>query len=217
MKQWAVVPMNPLDVAKSRLASILDMTEKQNLVVALFTHTILQLQECGKFEGIAVITADPFLWEISNKMNIIVIQETKPKDLNSSLQSALVDLKERQVNNLLILPGDLPYLNSRVLVDMISEMEQSNQMMITPDQYLNGTNALFINPLDKLPFSFGPNSFAKHIQLAKQLKYRIKIYISDHLKIDIDTPKDYKQHQNILQALLAENRFPIPVQKDKNA
>jgi len=204
MIRWAVVPMKPLEEAKTRLSTILRPVEKRNLVLSLFIHTIVQLQECDKFDGIAVITADPVLAAVAEKMKIHVIKEAKPCDLNSSLNEALSYLKEYKVNGMMILPGDLPFLNARVLTDMVSEIESHHTMMISPDHLLKGTNALYINPIDNLPFSYGDNSFTRHIQFARQMHYNVKIYLSDHIKVDIDSPEDFNQHKDVLQYHLSD-------------
>jgi 2-phospho-L-lactate guanylyltransferase len=190
--------MKPLKDAKSRLSTILNPEERQQLVLSLFTHTIVQLQECAKFDGIAVITADPIIAREGERLQIHVIPEETPSDLNTSLTNALPYLKERKVAGMLILPGDLPYLNARVLQDMASEIEAQYTMMISPDHLLMGTNALYINPIDNLHFCYGEHSYSKHIQFARQMHYNVKMYLSDPIKVDIDGPEDYKQHQEIL-------------------
>ena len=209
MIRWAVVPMKPLEEAKSRLAAILTPVEKRNLVLSLFTHTIVQLQECDKFEGIAVITADPVIAALAEKMNIHVISEARPSDLNTSLNEALPFLKDNKLNGMMILPGDLPYLNARVLSDMVSEIEPHHTMMISPDHLLKGTNALYINPIDNLPFSYGENSFTRHIEFARQMHYNVKIYLSDNIKVDIDSPEDFNLHKDILQHHLLDHQDTI--------
>ena len=211
MTRWAVIPIKPLDDAKSRLADILSPDERRELVIALFVHTVTQIKESGKFEGIAVITADPQVWEISHQMGIDIIEEPIPSDLNESLFNALEWLKPRLVRSLMILPGDLPYLNARLLVDMVAEAEQFNLMMISPDQSLSGTNALHVTPKEGLAFTFGEDSFIHHVHLAKRMNYNLKIYMSDQLKVDIDTPEDYRQHHKILEYHLARNPFRVQV------
>jgi 2-phospho-L-lactate/phosphoenolpyruvate guanylyltransferase len=209
MIRWAVIPMKPLDVAKSRLSSILDDETRKNLVIALFTHTVSELQESGKFGGITVVTADPYLWKISQELGIQVIEEPFPSDLNDSLANALDWMKIKLAQSVLILPGDLPYLSSRLLLDMATESELFNLMMVSPDHHLSGTNALQVTPKEGLRFEFGDQSFIRHVHLAKQMEYNLKVYMSDQLKVDIDTPEDYGQHRPILEHLLEINPFKI--------
>lgn len=207
MTRWAVIPIKPLDDAKSRLADVLSAAQRRELVIALFAHTVKCLQETGKFEGIAVITADALVWELSRSLGIEVIEECAPSNLNLSLAKAMEWLKPRMVHSLMILPGDLPYLSSRLLADMVSEAEKINLMMVSPDQNLSGTNALHVTPKEGLAFEFGEDSFMRHVHLARRMNYNLKIYMSDQLKVDIDTPDDYRLHRSILDYHLARNPF----------
>lgn len=215
MIRWAVIPMKPLTDAKSRLSDILSEPQRQKLVMSLFTHTVIQLQESDRFDGIAVVTADPTLVQIGDELGIHIIHEDTPSDLNTSLTACLKVLKAHKVDGIMILPGDLPYLNARVLQDMVSEIEVHHTMMISPDLHLNGTNALYLDPIDNLPFCYGDQSFTRHIQFARQMHYNVKIYLSDHLKVDIDTIDDFRQHEDILQYHIQtqSEQFPELIQK----
>ncbi|MBI9050876.1 MAG: 2-phospho-L-lactate guanylyltransferase [Anaerolineaceae bacterium] len=204
MKQWAVIPMKPLNDAKSRLSTVLSDQERKALVIALFKHTLDQFSTIHKFDGLSVITADPVLAGIARSDDVEVFEETEPSNLNHSLQAAMPFFIKKKVNSLLVLPGDLPYINTRVLIDMEHEMEKSNLLMIAPDQHLSGTNALFFNPLKKMEFFFGEHSFIKHIENGRAAKYSIKLYFADALKMDIDTPEDMLQHQKILNYRLGK-------------
>lgn len=202
MKTWAAIPMKPLREAKSRLKELLSEEEKDKLVITLYRHSLALMRDNRKLNAFAVITADDELKKIAESYGAHVVEESRPSGLNNSLKQALPYFIQQKVDNLLILPGDLPYLNQPVLLDLAREMEKSNLLVVGPDHDLEGTNALFFNPLWKMKFHYGEGSFHKHIQFGKEARYSVKLYVSDALKFDIDSPKDLKQHEKMVNFLL---------------
>ena len=202
MKTWAVVPMKPLRDAKSRLKDVLSVEDKNKLVLTLYKHSLALMRDNRKLDAFAVITADDQLKDIARSYGAHIVDEDTPSGLNESLKNALPYFIKEKVDNLLVLAGDLPYMNQPVLLDLAREMEKRNLLMVGPDQNLVGTNALFFNPLWKMKFFFGEDSFHKHVQFGKETRYDVKLYVSDALKYDIDTPKDLEQHQKMVQFLL---------------
>jgi 2-phospho-L-lactate guanylyltransferase len=199
MSTWAVIPMKPLRNAKSRLREAIGEEEKDRLVLTLYRHTLALMRDSRKLDAFAVITADKKLQQIAESYGAHVVEESDPIGLNESLKNAMPYFIKQKVDNLLVLPGDLPYMNQPVLLDLAREMEKRNLLMISPDQDLTGTNGLCFNPIWKMKFFFGESSFHKHVHFGKDSRYDVKLYISDALKHDIDTPKDLEQHQKIIQ------------------
>ena len=199
MKTWAVIPMKPLRESKSRLKDVLTEADKNKLVITLYKHSLALMRDNRKLDDFAVITADEQLKAIAGSYGAHIVDEDRPNNLNESLKNALPYFIKEKVDNLLVLPGDLPYMNQPVLLDLAREMEKRNLLLVGPDQNLVGTNALFFNPLWKMKFFYGEDSFQKHVQFGKETRYDVKLYVSDALKFDIDTPKDLEKHQKMVQ------------------
>ena len=64
-------------------------------------------------------------------------------------------------------------------------------MVIVPCHRRDGTNALFLQPPNLLPFSFGPASCAQHQHLARAVDVQPIIYESPTLALDLDLPDDF--------------------------
>jgi 2-phospho-L-lactate guanylyltransferase (CobY/MobA/RfbA family) len=63
--------------------------------------------------------------------------------------------------------------------------------VIAPDRRRQGTNLLFTNPADLLTFSYGEDSFERHIELAKQRAAQVVVVENDQIALDLDLPEDY--------------------------
>ena len=66
---------------------------------------------------------------------------------------------------------------------------EGNMMIISPS-YNNGTNALHITIPTNLKFSYGLNSFKKHLTIAKKNKIKTKILNLNSIQLDVDNEKD---------------------------
>ena len=66
---------------------------------------------------------------------------------------------------------------------------EENMMIICPS-YNNGTNALHITIPTNLKFSYGLNSFKKHLAIAKKNKIKTKILYLNSIQLDVDNEKD---------------------------
>ena len=61
---------------------------------------------------------------------------------------------------------------------------------IVPASDLMGTNGLAVAPPSGLTFSFGPDSFRRHLSLASEAGLKAEVLKLPGLGLDIDTPQD---------------------------
>ncbi len=64
-------------------------------------------------------------------------------------------------------------------------------IVLAPDRRRQGTNLLFTKPADLLTFSYGKESFDRHIELAKEKKAQVVIVENERIALDLDLPEDY--------------------------
>ena len=65
-------------------------------------------------------------------------------------------------------------------------------VVLAPDRESSGTNALGVAASQRFRFSFGPDSFAKHLAEARRRRMRVLVLHSAGLAFDVDTPEDYR-------------------------
>jgi 2-phospho-L-lactate guanylyltransferase len=123
--------------------------------------------------------------------------------LNAALEQATTHASARGASAVLILPADLPLLT---LADVTRLWRASQRlyadaaMVIAPDDQEQGTNALLVRPPGALRYQFGPGSFQRHCQQARELGLAWHIDRSPRLGLDVDLPADLEHWLAIEQA-----------------
>lgn len=190
MKIWAVVPIKPIRAAKSRLSPVLTTRQRADLAVNLLQNTLSILSGWESLAGTLVASADPAVWEIAGQYGVEIFREPDVPGLNESLRRATEEIDHLGAEGMLIIPGDLPYLDQSSLQKILDLASRPPLMVIAPDKRRHGTNAMLVSPTGAIPFCYGPDSFHKH-QNAARLAH-IPTYTVDQasLAIDIDLPED---------------------------
>jgi 2-phospho-L-lactate guanylyltransferase len=187
---WVVVPIKPLAEAKSRLAPLLDAGARRELVLDLLRHTLEVLAAVEGLAGVLVVSSDPVVIDTARLYGVDVLRESASPGLNASLTRAVRYLRARDVEALLVLPGDLPRLCPGNVTALVDACPAAPGLVVAPDNAERGTNALLLNPLDLIPFSFGPNSFARHRALARTSGATVCVVRDPGLAFDLDRPED---------------------------
>jgi 2-phospho-L-lactate guanylyltransferase len=63
-------------------------------------------------------------------------------------------------------------------------------VVLAPDRAGAGTNALLVRPPQALPFAFGPQSCARHVDLARERDLEVMFYRAPGTAFDVDRPED---------------------------
>jgi 2-phospho-L-lactate guanylyltransferase len=91
---------------------------------------------------------------------------------------------------MLTMPGDLPLLTPSDVETMAQAPHPPVPVVLAPNRDALGTNALLLSPPDCLPFSFGHDSFQRHLKLAAERHLAVAIRRLPRLALDIDEPED---------------------------
>ncbi|PKO13092.1 MAG: 2-phospho-L-lactate guanylyltransferase [Chloroflexi bacterium HGW-Chloroflexi-10] len=197
MKIWAIIPMKALAKAKTRLAPVLTLEERRQLVVQLFEHTLQELAGWPILEGVLVVSVDPFFSEITQTFGYEFLREEQPSGLNASVTLAAQHLQARGAQAVLVIHGDLPWISQNEL-DSLVKAAPDKGILIAPDRHYSGTNILWASPPLAIPFAYGCDSFQKHQELALKANYPVIIFKSEKLSVDLDLPEDLIIYENYL-------------------
>lgn len=190
MSLWAVVPVKPFRQGKSRLSSVLSEDERYMLNSTLFGNTLRSLTSAIGISQILVVSRDSIVLSMSREFGARTIQEEGPSNLNNALKLATGFAVMSGAQQLLVLPADLPLLNTMVVEEIIGRGGKFRQMVISPDRKQDGTNALMVSPADAIEYQYGPGSYKKHLAQACKKDLQIEVYQSKVLELDLDFPED---------------------------
>src|SRR5438128_12410741 len=122
----AVVPMKSMDLAKSRLAAVLDAAGRRRLARQMLDHVLETLREAG-LSSVRVASGDQ-----------------GEGDLNVDVTSAARLVQAAGATDLLLVMADLPYLS---VADVAALIEAGRKSPVVIAEAKDGrTNALLLRP-----------------------------------------------------------------------
>ncbi|MBZ0296769.1 MAG: 2-phospho-L-lactate guanylyltransferase [Anaerolineae bacterium] len=201
MYVWAIIPVKPLNRAKSRLADVLSPEQRQELAEGMFRHVLDVVQHVPQVIGTLVVSRDSKALSIARDYNAKTVQESGQPELNTALTRATQVVMNWNCNAVLVLPADLPLISRNDVSDIIELGSELLSVVLATDQDGDGTNALFMRPPGFIEYAFGPGSFSRHTQLAREAGIEPKIYHSARLALDIDLPSDLDTYQHSVRGL----------------
>lgn len=190
MSLWAVVPVKPLDQAKSRLAGALAPEERASLVQSLLERTLGILRQVPAITEILVVTADPGVAAWASRAGSRVLCEDREPDLNRELASATRLAQAQLAEAVLIVHADLPRVTVADIEAMAASAAAAPIVVLAPDRHGRGTNALLCAPPGLIEYRFGPDSFARHCAEAQAAGASLEICTGPGLALDLDLPED---------------------------
>jgi 2-phospho-L-lactate/phosphoenolpyruvate guanylyltransferase len=211
MSLCAIIPVKPLRRGKSRLSCILSSTEREILNRNLLQSLLISLQPIELIDHKIVISYDPAALAFARKFGATTVLENRNTNINRALRRATMAARAYGATKILILPADLPLISQADVEELLSFERTPSQIIIVPDRKMNGTNALFINPIGAIKYNFGDWSFRKHTEQAERKKIDVKILNNKNISFDLDIPEDWEllekyncQKKNEIQKLFKE-------------
>jgi 2-phospho-L-lactate guanylyltransferase len=195
----AIVPLNMLRLAKSRLASVLGAADRGRLALWLLEQVCDALSRSGAASHVAVVSPERAVvrWAEEHELSGL---EQRVGDLNAAVELGRAWGTARGADALLVLLGDLPLLapeDVRALCDLAADLRNDGDadaargaVVLAPDRSGQGTNGLVLAPPGDMPFAFGQGSYARHAALARERHLATGLYISPRTAFDVDTPAD---------------------------
>lgn len=187
---FAIVPVKPLDEGKSRLSAILNPSERQKFNAFLLKRTLARLVLFPGPSRTIVVSRSESVLAQARRLQMVSISEDG-ETLNAALVVGAQAASDRKAGSILIVPTDLPLLESDALARVANASTSDNTCVVVPDLYRRGTNVLFLRPPREDIFAFGEDSFLKHQKNAKYHGLEVLISEETNLAFDIDEPEDY--------------------------
>jgi 2-phospho-L-lactate guanylyltransferase len=185
---WALLPVKALQLAKTRLTSVLQPQECASLSRAMFLDVLAALEEAKHIDRIAVLTNDKDIAALATRLGHLVIADPSDSALCDSLNSAAQQIAALGAKTLLVIPADVPTISAHDIDELLER--HTGGLSICPAIRDGGTNALVCSPPDALAFQFGPDSARRHIdEAARHNMPHARIPMHAYFR-DIDTPDD---------------------------
>jgi 2-phospho-L-lactate guanylyltransferase len=194
MRTVAVVPINRLALAKTRLSRALSAAERRALVEWMAGRTLRALAGSSRIAGIAVVSPDPAARALARAQGAAAIVQ-RIGGLNDGLELGRQWALQRGADALLVVLADLPRLTSAEVDAMLALGDGPSgtaRVVLAPDQRGHGTNALLLRPPAVIPFSFGAESLGRHRALARYVAVDPLYFRSSGTAGDVDTPDDLR-------------------------
>ena len=199
MSTWAIIPVKPLNRAKSRLAAVLTPEQRRHLAETMFRHVLEVVTAVPQIRGVLVISRDSKALAIARDYGAKTVQETGTPELNSALTRATQVIQSWGAEAVLVLPADLPLVTAADVTHMIHLGRAMPSVVIATVQNQDGTNALFMRPPGIIDYAYGTGSYARHRQLAEAEGIEVKMYHSEQLALDIDVSDDLEDYHRLVK------------------
>jgi 2-phospho-L-lactate/phosphoenolpyruvate guanylyltransferase len=193
MTIWAIVPVKALRYGKSRLAGVLTEDQRTILNRHLLEHILIELSEIPEISSTLVISRDLAALSVARNLGARTLLEDQAPQLNTALKCASAVAGALGAHGILILPTDLPLIDSKDIRILLKLGRNPPVVVIAPDRRKNGTNGLFISPVGVMDLSFGPGSFNLHCARARLAGATLKVANSPGLEFDLDLPEDLEK------------------------
>ncbi len=190
MTVWAIVPIKPLRRSKSRLSKVLSQEQRARLSERLLINTLRVLRDVEGIDRTLVVSRDSQALALARDFDARTVTERGHPELNRALERATIVAQGYEVSAVLVLPADLPLLAPEDVEQLLAPLGEGPVMVIAPDRKGVGTNALLVAPPGLIKYEFGPDSYARHVALAREAGARVEICELPNLGLDLDEPDD---------------------------
>jgi 2-phospho-L-lactate guanylyltransferase len=182
---YAIVPVNKLDEAKTRLSGILSVEDRGELVLNMLQDVL------GALGGVETVVVSPSDLRGILNHDIHFIHEEKKEGLNAAVSKATNYAIEKGVEATFFVPADTPLL-TRTHVKEIIELGERHPLIISPSKR-GGTGTLYRRPPSIIDGRFTSTSFSDHEEEAKRKGVEMQVYDSFAISLDIDVPEDVRE------------------------
>jgi 2-phospho-L-lactate guanylyltransferase len=179
---YALIPVNKLDEAKTRLSGMLSAEEREELVLNMLQDVLSAL------EGIETVVVSPTDIRDSIDYDFHFIFEEKKEGLNAAVKKAAQYAIEKGAEATLFVPADTPLLTQTHVKEII-ELGEKHSLIISPSSR-GGTGILYRRPPSLIDCRFTSTSFSDHEKEARKRGVEMHIYDSFAISLDIDVPED---------------------------
>ncbi len=185
-----LIPIKEPNRAKTRLANLLTLDERQQLVWAMFEDVCKALATAKKAQHIFIVTNFQKAAEQARAFGWNVLFEEAQESESASVDWASRLLRARGFDAVMRLPADLPLVQGEDIDELLAIELKTPNALLVPSREGTGTNAIIRTPADLFPSRFGPNSLALHQAEALQVGVECLMVSNERIALDIDEPAD---------------------------
>lgn len=205
MKLSIVIPMKNPECSKTRLAKVLNPSERKRLALYLFEKNLGFFRQMYPQHNLLVVTESQEIQQIAESYGADVLieeqreekraeqqeqhEEQQQSGLNAAVSQAARYNTDRGFDSQLVIPGDIQELDCDEIETLLNHRVTERSVIVCPS-YDGGTNAIMTTPPDVMPFCFGPNSSRKHLLAAFEAGLHTRRVFLESLSHDIDRPED---------------------------
>lgn len=182
---YAIIPVNKMSEAKTRLSGILSVEDRGELVLNMLQDVL------GALRGVETIVVSPSNIPDVLEHDFHFVHEEKKGGLNEAVGKATEYAIENGAKATLFIPADTPLL-TRTHVGEIIELGEKHPLIISPSSR-GGTGILYRRPPTLIDDRFTPTSFTDHEKEAKNKGIEMHVYDSYSISLDIDVQEDIKE------------------------
>ncbi|HEX2414801.1 MAG TPA: 2-phospho-L-lactate guanylyltransferase [Thermoleophilaceae bacterium] len=197
MRTIAILPVKSFAAAKQRLAGQLGAGSRQALAQAMFSDVLSSLRHVPGLDAVVVVTADRVAEAAARGERVQVLRDTEQQGQSQAAAIGIRYALAADYHRVLLVPGDTPLLDPLEVAGLLA---QRSPLAIVPDRHGTGTNALLISPPDAIAPSFGPDSFARHVEAARAAGVEAAVERLSTLMLDVDTPDDLAELATALES-----------------
>jgi 2-phospho-L-lactate guanylyltransferase len=184
----AIVPINILAAAKSRLADYLSPEDRRDLVFWMGNHVLAALKASEMVEDVAVVSPDREVLSWAEERGVVPLYQADG-GLNSGLQLGRLWTEKLGAEALLVLLGDLPWLTPDEVAEFV-QRGAGQAVVLAPDRFERGTNGLLLRLSLDLPFAFGEGSLERYRSLSLLAGVTPNLYQAPGMAFDVDSFAD---------------------------
>ena len=202
----AIIPVGPLEAAKSRLGGALDAEERQDLAERFLVRTLGAALALDRLADVLVVSPDREVLQRAAEIGARTLRQ-RTRGLNAGLAEAREDVVAGGAGAILVLPIDLPFVTAEAIAAVVAPIDQGGsnaRVVLVTDRHGTGTNVLALRPPDAIDFRFGPDSRQAHREAAAAAGAAY-IEIGGPLALDLDTPADLVLVESIAPESIGAN------------
>jgi 2-phospho-L-lactate guanylyltransferase len=187
----AIIPVGPLEAAKSRLGGALDAEERQDLAERFLARTVAAALAADRLGDILVVSPDREVLRRASDLGARTLRQ-RSDGLNAGLAEAREDVVAGGADAILVLPIDLPFVTAEAIAAVLAPIDVADagpRVVLVTDRHGSGTNVLALRPPGIIDFCFGPDSRSAHRDAAAASGVACT-EIGGLLAFDLDTPAD---------------------------
>ncbi len=188
-----LIPIKKLSCAKRRLSSILSVSERSGLVLAMLEDLLAAATALDRGH-IWVVASDEAVFDVVRRFACRPIREKKVRGYNAAVALGLSTVDG--VDGVAIMPGDVPLVTTAEIAALTEPVESRKPTVrLVASRDRSGTNGLFLSSKSLLSPAFGSNSLARYRTASRDAGIEPTYLDAPRLAHDIDTPADLRDFE----------------------